>query len=80
MSDDIINVPLGRDEALVLFELMADYDFQSELKLPNEAERIAIIRLVGAFEKTLVEPFRPDYLSLVDQARARLVERYGSSE
>ena len=50
------------------------------LKLPDHAERIAINLLVEAFEKTLVEPFLPDYLGLVDAARVRLVERYGTTE
>jgi len=52
MSEDIVNLKLGRDEALVLFELIADYDFEPELEL-QQADRIAIIRLAGAFERRL---------------------------
>jgi hypothetical protein len=80
MSDDVLNLEIGRDEALVLFELIADYNMEPELKLTEHAERISMNLLVGALEKTLVEPFRPDYLELVRTARARLVEQYGSQE
>jgi len=80
MNKDKISLELGRDEALVLFESVADYDMQSELRLTDLSERIALSLLVGAFERTLVEPFRPDYLKLVEAARARLVERHGSSD
>ena len=80
MSEDTISLELSRDEALVLFELIADYSMQPELKLADPSERIALNLLAGAFEKTLVEPFRPDYLELVKEARTRLIERYGSSE
>jgi hypothetical protein len=80
VSDDVVDLKLGRDEALVLFELIADYDFEPELELAHQADRIAIIRLAGAFEKTLAEPFRRDYLELVNAARARLADRYRSPE
>ena len=78
-SDETINLQLTRDEALVLFELIAEYDMEPELKLPSQAERLAIIHVAGAFEKTLVELFQPDYLELVRAARTRLVERYAGS-
>lgn len=80
MSDDAVSLALSRDTALVLFELIADYNMEPELKLPHEYDRIAINLLVGAFESTLVEPFRSDYQDLVKEARGRLVERYGTSE
>ena len=79
-SQDNVILTLNRDEAIVLFELIADYNMQPELKLPDLAERVALNLLVGAFEKTLVEPFRPEYLDLVKSARVRLVERYGNSD
>ena len=77
MTEDKINLELGRDEALVLFELIADYNMEPELKLQDPSERIALNLLVGAFEKTLVEPFTPGYLELVKAARSRLVEQHG---
>jgi hypothetical protein len=80
MSDQTVTLTLIRDEGLVLFELIADYNYEPELKLPNQYERIAINLLVGAFEKTLVEPFQRDYLEQVNAARNRLTERYGGSE
>ena len=47
MNKDKISLELGRDEALVLFESLADYDMQSELRLTDLSERIALSLLVG---------------------------------
>ena len=61
MSDTIVNLQLGIDEALVLFEALADFHNQPSLAVPSPAERLALIRLHGVLEQSLVEPFRPDY-------------------
>ena len=78
MTDSIISLEIGRDEALVLFELLADFYSQSKLDIPTAAERLALVRLHGALEKTLVEPFRKDYLTLINEARARLSAQSGT--
>ena len=44
------------------------------LAVPSLAEGLALIRLHGALEKILVEPFRPDYKELLEEARASLEE------
>ena len=72
MTDTVANLPLGIDEALVLFEVLADFQSQPSLAVPTAAEGLALIRLHGLLEKTLVEPFRPDYRELLEGARARL--------
>lgn len=78
MTDSIISLEIGRDEALVLFELLADFYSQPKLDIPTAAERLALVRLHGALEKTLVEPFRKDYLTLINEARARLSAQSGT--
>jgi hypothetical protein len=41
------------------------------------ASRLALLRLSGAFERTLVELFAPDYEQLVKDAKSRLSKEYG---
>lgn len=80
MSEEaVVNLQLGIDEALVLFETLADFQNQSSLALPSNAERLALIRLHGALEKSLVEPFRPDYQNLLERARTRLKDQFGNA-
>ena len=77
VSAEQITIELGRDEALVLFELLADFHNQPVLELASGAERLAMIRLHGALERTMVEPFTPEYADLVEGARARLAKEFG---
>jgi hypothetical protein len=69
---------IGRAEALALFELLADFYSQPALEIGDSAERIALVRLHGALEKTLVEPFMPEYKKLIDEARSLLSAQYGT--
>ncbi len=71
-------IDLDNQAALVLFELLASREEElfNSLKL-EAAERNALWLLEGALEKTLVEPFDPNYESLVIAARESLVERLG---
>src|SRR6266446_2685987 len=61
MREKGIQLTIGRDEALVLFEMLADFYSQPTLEIGSAAERLALVRLHGALEKTLVEPFMEDY-------------------
>ena len=76
-DEEAVRLEIGRDEALVLFELLADFYSQPQIEIPTTAERLALVRLHGALEKTLVEPFRPDYGDLLNSARARLASQSG---
>jgi len=73
-----VQLELGRDEAVVLFELLADFQYEATLAIPSTAERLALHRLGGALESVLVDPFRPDYLDILSAARRSLSEQYGS--
>lgn len=77
MTDTVVNLRLGIDEALVLFEMLADFQGQPSLSVATSAERLALIRLCGVLETTLVEPFRPDYQEILGAARARLKAQSG---
>jgi hypothetical protein len=72
MSTTIV---IDDDVALVLFELLATERLESGLEAP---ERNALWALQGCLEKTLVQPFAPDYSQLLEKARVSLVERFGS--
>lgn len=76
-GEDIVTLALGRAEALVLFEMLADFYSQPVLEIGGPADRLALVRLHGALEKTLVEPFRPDYRTLIDAARSELESQAG---
>ena len=72
MNGETVNIRLRKSEALILFELLADFGDQSTIILRGRAERLALARLHGALEKTLVEPFSEEYKALLDKARAEL--------
>jgi len=78
MSDDKITLTIGRDEALILFELLADFYSHPTLEIGSAVERLALVRLHGALEKTLVEPFAKDYHELIRDARSRLMKQSGA--
>ena len=71
---ETISLTIGRDEAVILFELLASFHRQSALEIKDDAERISLVRLSGALESTLVEPFSPEYRQIVEAARKRLLE------
>lgn len=71
-------ITLDDDEALVLFELLASERIESDLPGLEAPERNALWVLQCHLEKSLVEPFLPNYEQLLEKARASLVERLGS--
>lgn len=77
VSEEAVTLTVGRAEALVLFEMLVDFYSQPALEIRGPAERLALVRLHGALEKTLVEPFRPDYRDLIAAARSELVAQSG---
>lgn len=69
-----VAIELGRAEALVLFELLHRLE-DAEVALGDHADQVALLRLSAALERTLVEPFRPDYRELLERARAQLTDQ-----
>jgi hypothetical protein len=75
-SEETIGIQLGLDEALVLFELLAEFYDQAALDIPSHSEQLALVRLHGALESTLVEPLQPDYSEKLYSARQRLIDQF----
>jgi len=75
MPDKKIGVRIGRDEAVILFEMLAEFSSQPILPIRDEAERLALFRLHGALESTLEEPLMPEYRQIVDESRSRLLRQ-----
>lgn len=69
---DSVRLELTADEALVLFEFLSQYSDSNILAIEDQAEQRALWNLLCLLEKQLVEPFRPDYSQLLQQARDRL--------
>ena len=76
-NNQSVTIMIGRAEALILFELLADFHSQPVLEFEDNAERLALVRLHGALESTLAEPFLEDYLEIVRTARDQLIRDWG---
>ncbi len=76
-SGDRVELNIGRDEALVLFEMLADFYGQACLPIKSPVEKLALVRLQGSLERAMVEPFLPEYRTLVDEARSHLARDSG---
>lgn len=72
MGENNIEIVISRAEALVLFELLAKFDETNTLLISDTSEAKVLLKLLGSLEKKLVEPFYPNYLDVLDAARASL--------
>lgn len=72
MDAENLVLKLTSDEALVLFEFLHRFEESDELSLEHVAEYIALLRVSAQLDKSLVAPFDPAYVSLLEGARARL--------
>jgi len=80
MSDETVTMKIGKPEALVLFELLADFHSQPMLRIADNAERLALVRFHGALEKALVEPFSREYRDILTRAKADLTRQWGDAD
>jgi hypothetical protein len=71
MSENI-TITLSHDEALALYGFFVRFDEREDFTMRHTAEYLAFLRLSAELDKTLVEPFQPDYLESVRAARERL--------
>lgn len=67
-----IEVELSKDEALILFECLAQLDERDALPAKDQAEEKVFWTIQAQLESKLVEPFDPEYRVLVERAKARL--------
>jgi hypothetical protein len=75
MSTDL-SLTISRDEALVLFELLSRVADTNGLELHHNSEFLALSKLSSQLEKSLAEPFMPNYTEVLDQARSRVASGY----
>ncbi len=75
--NDTVTLTIGKAEALILFELLFDFYRQPTLEIKDDAERLALVRMHGALESTLVEPFSKDYEEIISAARRDLLQQWG---
>ena len=76
---ETITLVIGKSEALVLFDFLADFHQERSLDVNDNAERLALVRLHGALESTLVEQFSSDYREIISAARNDLTQQWGDS-
>ena len=69
---DKVDLTLTNDEALVLFDLLSRIRETNELILRHNAEFVVMSQISALLDEALVEPFDPNYASLLGQARDRL--------
>jgi hypothetical protein len=73
MANETVALNLTKAEALILFELLADFHEESSVPVKDQADRIALWNLCCLLEKSLVEIFSPNYKDLLLQARQELL-------
>jgi len=69
---EFVRLEMTVDEALVLFELLSGYSESGSLTVTHQAEQRVLWNLHCLLERQLVEPFDPDYETLLTAARDRL--------
>ena len=71
MTEAEFNLRLSGDEALVLFEWLANFN-ASKATFADQAEQRVLWDLEAGLERHLVSPLRDDYDALLAAARARV--------
>ncbi len=70
MSSKHVDIPLTKDEAIVLFEFLARFKESNGLhRFEDQAEERVLWTIESVLEKELSEPFRADYQEIVKKAR-----------
>ena len=74
-----VTITLDEETALVLFDCLGRWDYDDKpLELRDEAESYAMLKVIAGLESSLVAIVRPDYVELVEKARAELLRRQGA--
>ena len=71
-KEDVVNIALSKDEALVLFDFVWRFSQEDKLTIEDQAEERALWNLCCYFEKQLPEPFGNNFESLMQQAKDNL--------
>jgi len=68
-----ITIKLTKDESLVLFEFLSRFNQTDHADIfADQSEQKILWTIEGQLEKILVEPFNPDYMDIIKEARNRL--------
>tara|TARA_B100001971_G_C17716399_1_gene299025 strand:+ start:68 stop:436 length:369 start_codon:yes stop_codon:yes gene_type:complete len=67
-----IKLGLSKDEALVLFELVSRFSEKDELKIEDESEERVLWSICSMLEKSLADPFKPNYRDILESSRENL--------
>ena len=72
-ATDEAQIDLSADEAIVLFDLLSDWEESgATARLSDPAELAALSSVLCQLERQLVAPFKADYARRLEEARARL--------
>ncbi len=75
-ENEILNLSLTKNEALVLFEFLSRLsDSNSKLTIEDQAEERVLWNLCCDLEKILIEPFQENYVELLNQAREKVRDK-----
>lgn len=73
--EDEIHISLNRDEALVFFEFLSRFSVNDNLTIENQAKERVLWDLCCVFEKVLDEPFKENYLEILEKAREKVLDK-----
>ncbi len=74
MSGDDVVLRLDRRRALVFFEFLSRFGDAGQLSIGHQAEERVLWDLCADLERELVEPLRPDYDTLLRDARQQVAD------
>ncbi|MFZ1790891.1 MAG: hypothetical protein WAT92_21380 [Saprospiraceae bacterium] len=71
-----MNIEITKNEALVFFEFLSRLNEKEQIDFfDDQAEQKVLWIIEGILEKELVEPFKPDYKEIIQQARDRIRDK-----
>ncbi|MCA8974968.1 MAG: hypothetical protein KDC98_09615 [Planctomycetes bacterium] len=70
-------IRLDADSALVLFEFLSRLEDDDKQSIDDASEEFVLSRVHGFLQRALVEPLKPDYRELLEQARSRIRRQAG---
>lgn len=77
MAEKNVHLELSRDEAIVFFEWLTQFNKSDGARFEDQAEQRVLWDLEAMLESRLVEPFEPNYGELLARARSRVRDSEG---
>lgn len=71
-----MTITIDRDLALAFFEWSYQFMVDHNPMFQHPADALAVDEIAGELERTLAEPFHPEYAKLLSEARERALRRY----